>query len=445
MQALFLTILNMSITATYVMVPVLVLRLVLKRAPKWISYSLWSLVLFRLVFPISLSSALSIFGRLGKISTSDSRIEHIPADIGLTSANTINNAFPAATPAVGENPVQILIFIGACLWLTGVTVILIYSFVSYLRLKLYMREATLFSGNVLESDKITSPFVCGILKPKIYLPVGLSEDERNYVMRHERTHIARRDHLIKPLAFLVLSVHWFNPFMWLAFLLMSRDLEMSCDEKVVSGLDPDARAGYSTTLLHLAMKRPILAGSPLAFGESGTKGRVKNVLNYRKPAFWVLIIAVAVVSLAAVCLLTNPIKTLALPEEGSVLFMEMEQFNGESLGHVIVREKSDINAALSAFAGARKTLQPSIHDYPTQAGYLVVRLILEGERRTLCLYTEGGVYYIEEPYIGVYSSSGDASAVIHEIYTRNIANKGITGVSDTGGNILHLFNEIPWR
>jgi beta-lactamase regulating signal transducer with metallopeptidase domain len=328
MEELFLKVLNMSITATYVLIAVLVLRLLLKRVSKWISYSLWSLVLFRLVCPISLSSAFSIFGRLGKAASTGSGIEHIPMDIGMmaaplvdigvTSANTvINHVLPAATPAASVNPMQILLFIGTCIWLAGFALMLIYSVISYLRLKNRMREATLLSGNVFVTDKIASPFVCGLIKPKIYLPFGLSENERDYVLRHEKTHIARRDHLIKPLAFFVLSVHWFNPFIWLAFILMSRDLEMSCDEKVVSKLDPEGKAGYSTALVHLAIKRPILAGSPLAFGESGAKGRVKNVLNYKKPAFWVLVIAVAAVVLAALCLLTNPSNTSGLLDVAS--------------------------------------------------------------------------------------------------------------------------------
>lgn len=321
MEELFLKILNMSITATYVLIAVLVLRLILKRAPKWISYALWSLVLFRLVCPVSISSAFSVFGRIGKTTSTGGGLEHIPenigmmavpqVDIGTTSINSvINNALPAATPAASANPMQILIFTGACVWLTGIALMLIYSIVSYLRLKRRMMDATLLSGNIFETDKISSPFVCGFINPKIYLPVGLSGNEKDYVLRHEKTHIARKDHLIKPLAFLVLSVHWFNPFMWLAFILMSRDLEMSCDEKVLSGLDSEGKVGYSSALIQLAMKRPIFAGSPLAFGESGTKGRIKNVLNYKKPAFWVLFAAVAVVIVSTACLLTNPAKTL---------------------------------------------------------------------------------------------------------------------------------------
>ena len=313
MEELFLKILNMSITATYVLLAVLVLRLILKRAPKWISYALWSLVLFRLVCPISISSTLSVFGRIGKTTSTGGGMEHIPVDISMAAIPQVDigtTGMNAATPAASANPMQTLIFIGTCIWLAAIGVMLIYSVVSYLRLKHSMMDATLVSGNIYETDNISSPFVCGLIKPKIYLPIGLSGNEREYVLRHEQTHISRRDYIIKPLAFLVLSVHWFNPFMWLAFILMSRDLEMSCDEKVVSGLDSEGKVGYSSVLIQLAMKRPIFAGSPVAFGESGAKGRIKNVLNYKKPAFWVLIAAVAVVIVSTACLLTNPAKTL---------------------------------------------------------------------------------------------------------------------------------------
>lgn len=319
MAELFVKIVNMSITATYVLAAVLVLRLILNRAPKWISYALWSLVLFRLVCPVSISSTFSIFGGLGKSASTGGGIEYIPAnigmmaapqaDIGTASVNTvINGALPAATPTASVSPMQILVFIGACIWLTGIAVMLIYSIVSYLRLRHRMAEATLLlSGNIFETDKISSPFVCGILRPRIYLPVGLSGNGRDYVLRHEQTHIVRKDHLIKPFAFLVLSVHWFNPFIWLSFFLMSRDLEMSCDEKVISSLDSEGKTGYSLALMQFAMKRPIPAGSPLAFGESGAKGRIRNVLNYKKPAFWILIVAVVIVITAGFILLTDPV------------------------------------------------------------------------------------------------------------------------------------------
>ncbi|HWP79580.1 MAG TPA: M56 family metallopeptidase [Candidatus Acidoferrum sp.] len=326
MEALFLKVLSMSATATYVLLAVLVLRLMLRRAPKWLSYALWSLVLFRLVCPVSIPSAFSVFGRLGKAATADGALAHIPENLGgVTPPQTgigravINGALPAAAPAVGANPAQTLLSLGAYIWLAGVALMLIYSVVSYQRLKRRLTDATLAGGNIYETDKIASPFVCGFIAPKIYLPVGLTGEERDYVLRHEETHIARRDYLIKPLAFLVLSVHWFNPFLWLGFVLMSRDLEMSCDEKVIAGLDKEGKTGYSAALMRLATKGPILAGSPLAFGESGAKGRVKNVLNYKKPAFWVLVAAAAAVLVAAVCLLTDPAGTPPkAPEPGEL-------------------------------------------------------------------------------------------------------------------------------
>ncbi len=251
-------------------------------------------------------------------------------DIGSTNiSGTINNSLPQAVPAASANPMQIILFFAACIWIAGMAVMFIYSAVSYLRLNYRISTATLLQDNVYETDEINSPFVCGFFKPKIYLPVGLDDKEREYVLRHERTHIRRVDHLIKPFAFLVLSVHWFNPFMWLSFWLMSRDLEMSCDERVVRELGAGEKAAYSAALVHLAMKRPILAGSPLAFGESGTKTRVKNILNYKKPAFWVIFIALAAAITAGVCLLTNP-EVSPLPNANEVQLSEIEQPNESS-------------------------------------------------------------------------------------------------------------------
>lgn len=295
---------------------------------------------------------------------------------------------------------------------------LIYSVVSYVGVKRRVSMATLLCDNVFETDEIGSPFVCGFLRPKIYLPVGINDTEREYVLRHERTHIERLDHIIKPFAFLVLSVHWFNPFMWLAFWLMSQDMEMSCDKHVISEFDHEGKAEYSMALVNLAMKRTILAGSPLAFGESGTKGRVKNVLNYKRPSFWIVCAAVIAVVVAAVCLLTNPVKTLKLPDKNTVLSMEIEQFNErESLGSIKVVDGGNIEIVMSALSGGKKALRQSTNDYPTQSNYLIVRLVLEGEQRTLYLYSEGGSYYIEEPYVGVYESDRAASVAIHKIYT----------------------------
>ena len=317
MDQLFLTILNMSITSTYVLAVVLVLRLLLNRAPKWLSYSLWSVVLFRLVFPVSFSTSFSLLSLFIKPSTNNGSIAYIPAniafmvmpkvDIGIPGINSVINKSLELAPRIANvSSLQDVINIGALIWLAGIVAMLTYSVVSYLRLKRRISMATRIFGNVFETDKIESPFVCGFIRPRIFLPIGLDQANQAYVLQHERTHLRRFDHVIKLFAFLVLSIHWFNPLAWLAFRLMSRDMEMSCDQSVVQDLSHDEKADYGEALVHLAMKRPILSGSPLAFGESGTKGRVRNILNYRRPAFWVIVVSVLALVVVGALLVANP-------------------------------------------------------------------------------------------------------------------------------------------
>lgn len=432
MVEVFLKILNMSITASYVFIAVLILRLLLRRAPKRISYMLWSVLLFRLVCPVSFSSVFSLFNFFNAPIADSGGIEYISKGNGLTVvpqirsdaiyfSKTVSPMITQAVEITSANPMQVFLSIGTWVWLVGMVVMFIYSVVSYLRLKRRVSTATLLNGNVFETDEISSPFVYGFFKPKIYLPVGINETEREYVLLHERTHILRKDHIIKPLAFFALSIHWFNPLMWLAFCLMSRDMEMSCDERVVCELDHEGKVLYGETLLRLAIRRPILAGSPLAFGESTTKSRIKNVLHYKKPAFWLVCTAVLVVAIGMIFLLANPAQSLDLPDANSVLSVEMEQFNeGVSVGPVTLRDNTDVEMVLSALSGAKKTLRKSVNDTPTQKNYLIIRLILEEEMRRLCLYSEGGSYYIEEPYVGVYKSNRSASVEIYKIYAANV-------------------------
>ncbi|GEM_PF-987361 len=428
MYALIFKILNMSITATFVAIAVIIMRLLLRKAPKWISYALWGVVLFRLVCPFSFSSAFSLLGGIGAPAAESGAVSYIPGNIAHTASpqvdlvipdlsGAVNRSLPQGEEQLVADPLEAPAAIATFIWLLGVAAMLVYSITSYVLLKRRLSDATLFHGNVFETDAILSPFVCGLAKPRIYLPVGLPEAERGYVLLHERAHIGRRDYLIKPLAFLALSVHWFNPIMWLSFRLMCLDMEMSCDERVARELDEEGRAGYSAVLARLATGRPILAGSPLAFGESGVKGRVRNILNYKRPAFRAIAVAGIACVAAALFLLANPVKTLELPGASAVLSVHMEQFNEyESLGPVVITDGSDIESVLSSLSGARKTLRRSVNDYPAKNNYLIVRLILENETRTLCLYGEGNTYYIEEPYIGVYRSDRDASVAVYKIY-----------------------------
>jgi len=310
-------VLNLSLSATFTALAVMLLRLLLKKAPSWITSALWLAVLFRLLCPFSFSAPLSLLGSLGAPAAESGAVSYIPENIVHTASPAVNLVVPGVSEAVNEtlpqgreqlaaDPLEWAAAFMTLLWLLGLGGMLLYGGASYIRLKRRLREATLLEGNVLETDSIASPFVCGLIKPRIYLPAGLTGDERGYVLLHENAHIRRRDHLVKPLFFLALSIHWFNPIVWLCFRLMSRDMEMSCDERVIRELDGAGRAGYSATLMRLASGRPVLAGSPLAFGESGAKERIKHILRYQKPGFRIVVAAAVVCVAVAAFLLANP-------------------------------------------------------------------------------------------------------------------------------------------
>lgn len=316
MKQVFLSVLNMSVTASYVILFVLAARILLRKAPKIFTYSLWSVVLFRLVCPISFSSVLSFFTFL-KADTMDT----IPDDAvymiqpGLsgeehTAGSPVNSPLPGAVQAVGIHPLPSTVDIFTILWIAGALALLLYSMVSYIRTKRRVSTALHIHDNIFECDNIESPFVLGIIKPKIYIPAGLNEKEQGYILMHEQTHIRRFDYIMKPIAFLVLSIHWFNPLVWVAFIKMSLDMEMSCDESVLRKMGKSIKKDYSSSILALAVDRKQIILSPLAFGESSTKSRIKNVLNYRQPGFFVVIAALILVVIAVIGLAANPKKDL---------------------------------------------------------------------------------------------------------------------------------------
>lgn len=298
LQGMFTAILNMSITASYVAVGVILVRILLRKAPKIFSYALWAVVLLRLIFPFSFTTPFSFLGLLNVNSQHNAGVlEYVPHDIGLVQTPTVqsgigsldgavNSSLHQATPLASINPMQLWMDVFSLIWLTGIVVLLTYSVISYIKIKRQLLTATLVKDNIYESDQIGTAFVCGFIYPKIYVPVGVRDADLSYILEHEGTHIRRKDYLIKPLAFLALILHWFNPLMWLSFGLMSRDMEMSCDESVLQKMSQDAKGGYSRSLLSLSVKRSgLFAANPLAFGESHVKARIKNVLNYKKPVF----------------------------------------------------------------------------------------------------------------------------------------------------------------
>ena len=310
MNELFLKIINMSISASWLVLAVLILRFVLKKAPKWINVLLWGIVAIRLICPFSFESTLSLIPSA----------ETIPLNIGMDTTPTINSGISAInnavnpiisqsnTPMAGAsvNLLQITIGIYEYIWIFGMIALALYTAISYWRLRRKVDTAVRYKDNIFQSENVSFPFVLGIIKPRIYLPFKMNGQYLEHVVAHEQAHICRKDHWWKPLGFLLLMIHWFNPLMWLAYVLLCRDIELACDEKVIKELGNEQRGDYTQALVACSVNRRMIAACPLAFGEVSVKERVKSVMNYKKPAFWVIIISVIVCVGVAVCFLTNP-------------------------------------------------------------------------------------------------------------------------------------------
>lgn len=311
MSELFLKIVNMSISASWVVIAVLTLRFCLKKAPKWVNVLVWGIVAVRMVFPFSIESVLSLIPSAETISPTIMMEQSPSVQTGVPALNHVINPVISGsfTPAPGAsaNPLQIWIPVLAGIWLFGIAALFLYSAVSYWRLRRKVCEAVILRGNIYQSEKVCSPFVLGIIRPKIYLPYHMDSREMDHVIAHEQTHIRRKDHWWKPLGFLLLTTHWFNPLMWLSYILLCRDIELACDEKVIRKMSNEQRADYTQALVACSVDRRLITACPLAFGEIGVKERVKSVMNYKKPAFWIVLASVIVCAVIAVCFLTNPI------------------------------------------------------------------------------------------------------------------------------------------
>ena len=311
MSELFLKIVNMSISASWVVVAVLALRFCLKKAPKWVNVLLWGIVAARMVFPFSIESVLSLIPSAETISPTIMMEQSPSVQTGVPALNHVINPVISGsfTPAPGAsaNPLQIWIPVLAGIWLFGIVALFLYSAVSYCRLRRKVCEAVILRDNIYQSENVCSPFVLGIIRPKIYLPYHMDSREVGHVIAHEQTHIRRKDHWWKPLGFLLLTIHWFNPLMWLSYVLLCRDIELACDEKVIGKMGNAQRADYTQALVACSVDRRLIAACPLAFGEIGVKERVKSVMNYKKPAFWIVLASVIVCAVIAGCFLTNPI------------------------------------------------------------------------------------------------------------------------------------------
>lgn len=307
---LFLKILNMSFSATWLIFAVMFVRFLLKKSPKFISAALWGLVAFRLISPWSIKSVVSLIPSA----------KPIPEDIVYSPSPSVNSGFESVdnvinpiisqnlAPQIGEsvNPVQVLLFVCSIIWITGIAAIVIFSLFSYIRLSIKLKESVELAEGIYRCDGIATPFIIGVFKPKIVLPSSIDAEQAKYVTAHEKAHLKRFDHLQKLLGYMLLTIHWFNPICWIAYKLFCADIELACDEKVIKEFDTDDKKQYSKTLFELSVSRKTVYSYPLAFGEVAVKDRIRNILNYKKPGFWIIVVSVVAAVLLTVLFITDP-------------------------------------------------------------------------------------------------------------------------------------------
>lgn len=376
METLFLRIFHMSVVAGWVILAVILLRILLRKAPRAISCILWALVGIRLIFPISYESQFSLIP--GRAILSEEVLTAQESAAGQMTENVPQGGKQLRTgllSAAAENPVgwlQSLSRIGAILWAVGMASMLLYAGSSWLRLRRQVALSMRLRDNVWIGDHVMSPFILGVFRPRIYLPSGLKAPELECVIGHEEAHLRRYDHWWKPLGFLLLSVYWFQPLCWVAYILLCRDIELACDERVVRGMSAEEKKHYAETLLSCGTKQQLISACPLSFGEVGVKERVKSVLYYKKPAFWIGMAAAGICIVAAICFLTNPLS-------GS---WKMGRYDEEELT-AMIREMSGSDAEIFEIYESETipgTLLAGYRNGENKMAYAVFGWIKEGEK-----------------------------------------------------------------
>lgn len=302
METLFLKFLNLSINASILIAAILFFRFAFWKAPKWITCLIWSLVGIRLLIPFSIESSFSLIPQREPIPSS-TIVRMTPASSVISQA--ITTSIDTSVNVTQSSSTSVILFL-SYVWIAGLIIMFAYTFFSYLVLRNKLKTATLYSAGVKQSENVSSPFVLGIIRPTIFIPYSLNDSDLKYVLFHERAHVKRRDYIWKPLGFLILSVYWFNPIIWLAYIILCKDIELACDERVINRLDSDARKEYSRVLLNCSVKHKMIIACPVAFGETDVKRRVKKVMNYKKPAFWIILVAILCCIVVGICFMTYP-------------------------------------------------------------------------------------------------------------------------------------------
>ncbi|MBQ8399356.1 MAG: hypothetical protein IJX08_05230 [Clostridia bacterium] len=332
MEDLFIKLVNVSIMANKIVLAVLLLRILFQKAPKWIHCLLWGIAGARLLLPFSIQSPLSMIAGTATIPEDMALMSEPRIDSGIEVVDRMVDPYVIAAfspkPWASANPLQILFAIVSVIWLAGVVAILLYGAVSYIVLRLRVRASVALRENIYLCDHIKTPFVLGFLKPRIYLPSGLAEQEQIYVIRHEQAHLKRGDHLFKALGFLLLAVYWFDPFVWLAYILFCRDVEKACDERVIKNLGGEEKREYAKALLSCSMGKRRMLVCPLAFSEIGVKARIKAVARYKKPSARLVVAAVLACLLLTGCFLTDPQKDALSKEEQELTILDEHREEG---------------------------------------------------------------------------------------------------------------------
>lgn len=329
MEILFLKLLNMSIVASWVVLAVILFRVIFKKAPKYINCLMWTLVAIRLICPFSFKSNLSLIPSTEVLPDELLMGPRFVVDTGIDFVDNRVNGYISehywegitVPTGNGFETMRMLSFV----WAIGMLAMLVYTVVSYIRIRKKVAEAVEVKRGIWQCDHVETPFILGVFKPRIFLSSSMNETDVEYVVAHEQAHLKRRDHLWKPLGFLLLTVYWFNPVMWVAYILLCRDIELACDEKVIKSMGIESKRSYSEALINCSMPRKFIAACPLAFGEVGVKERIKTVLSYKKPAFWIVIVALVVCVAVGICFLTNP-KGARLRENNTGMSEELPDY-----------------------------------------------------------------------------------------------------------------------
>ena len=394
----------MSLTASYLVMIVILIRFLLVKAPKWIRVLLWSMVGVRLLVPLRVESIFSLIPRAMtqqvakqfSMPTNEINVTSETVTLHLAELDTSIDFVASSMEPIQQSSEISWSFVFFVIWMIGFFGMFLYCIVGYRRLSVRMREAVKYVGkgnDIYQSDQLDSPFVLGIFKPRIYLPFSLTKQEMEFVIAHERAHIKRKDHWVKTFAFFLLAIHWFNPFIWIAYILLSRDIELACDEKVISILGEEHKKVYSQTLLKCSVYRCSIAACPLGFGETGVKGRIKNVLYYKKPSFGVVIGSVLICIVVAVCFLTNPHKEVMEK-------LVMEEQVKEDVEHKKLLDLADVYAELmnevakegDCFATSDVTVEDTVVKEECVVFDAVIKEIMVDTKDCICITSKSDDY-----------------------------------------------------